>query len=83
MSELPPVFLPKLSLHISAIYVAQNHRRTGVARSLIETALDWGRERRWVEADLHVLQYSSAKSLYESLGFAPFELEMRRAIEEK
>jgi len=49
----------------------------------METTLDWGRERGCAEADLHVLQHSPAKSLYESLGFAPFEIEMRRAIEEK
>ena len=82
VAELHPVFSPKLSLHISAIYIEHNHRRARVARSLMETALDWGRERGCVKADLHVLQHSSAKSLCESLGFAPFELEMRRAIEE-
>ena len=80
VDSLHPVFLPKSSLHISAIYVTPDFRRTGVARLLMETALDWGRDQGCTEADLHVLQQSPAKFLYQGLGFEPFEIEMRREI---
>jgi len=78
--NLHPVFLPKSSLHIHAIYVVPGHRRTGVARSLMESAFTWGREKGCTEADLNVLQNSPAKPLYESLGFEAFEIETRRKL---
>jgi GNAT superfamily N-acetyltransferase len=80
VDSLHPVFFSTSSLHISAIYVTPDHRRMGVARLLMEAALNWGREQGCTEADLHVLQQSPAKSLYQELGFEPFEVEMRRGI---
>lgn len=58
----PPLFLPRSSLHIHAIYVVPTYRRSGVARSLMEAAFQWGRDKGCTEADLHVLQNSPAKS---------------------
>ena len=78
--ELSSVFLPKSSLHIHAIYVAPQYRRSGVARSLMEAAFKWGRDKGCTEADLNVLRNSPAKSLYESLGFEDFQIEMRRKL---
>jgi ribosomal protein S18 acetylase RimI-like enzyme len=75
-----PVFQPRLSLHIHAIYVAPEYRRSGVARSLMEAAFEWGRNQGCTEADLNVLQNSPAKSLYEGLGFEAFQIEMRRNL---
>ncbi len=40
VAHLPPVFLPKLSLHIHAIYVVHTYRRSGVAQSLMESAFN-------------------------------------------
>jgi ribosomal protein S18 acetylase RimI-like enzyme len=80
INELHPVFLPKLSLHIHAIYVVAEHRRSGVARSLMEAAFQWGRDKGCTEADLNVLRNSSAKLLYKSLGFEDFQIEMRRKL---
>lgn len=78
--ELSPVFLPKSSLHIHAIYVAPQCRRSGVARSLIEAAFRWGQDKGCTEADLNVLRDSPAKFLYESLKFEDFQIEMRRKL---
>jgi ribosomal protein S18 acetylase RimI-like enzyme len=80
IASSPPVFLPKSSLHIHAIYVVPEYRRTGVARSLMEEAFQWGRDKGCTEVDLHVLQNSPAKSLYEGLGFEAFQIEMRRKL---
>lgn len=80
ITELHPVFLPKSSLHIHAIYVAPEHRRSGVARSLMETAFKWGQDKGCTEADLNVLRNSPAKLLYEGLGFEDFQIEMRRKL---
>lgn len=80
VAHLPAVFLPKSSLHVHAIYVVPTYRRSGVARSLMEAAFQWGRDKGCTEVDLHVLQNSPAKSLYESLGFEAFQLEMRRKL---
>ncbi|MDJ0704765.1 MAG: N-acetyltransferase [Leptolyngbyaceae cyanobacterium MO_188.B28] len=80
IAHLHPVFAPKSSLHIHGIYVAPEYRRAGVARSLMEAAFKWGREKGCVEADLHVLRNSPAKSLYEGLGFEDFQIEMRRKL---
>jgi len=80
ITGLHPVFLPRASLHIHSIYVALEHRRSGVARRLIEEAFEWGREKGCEEADLNVLQRSPAMSLYQDLGFVAFQVEMRRRL---
>lgn len=80
VANSPPVFLPKSSLHVHAIYVVPAYRRSGVARSLMEAAFQWGRDKGCTEVDLHVLQNSPAKSLYEGLGFEAFQIEMRRRL---
>jgi ribosomal protein S18 acetylase RimI-like enzyme len=80
IAHSPPLFSPKSSLHIHAIYVVPTYRRSGVARSLMETAFQWGRDQGCTEVDLHVLQNSPAKSLYENLGFEAFQIEMRRKL---
>jgi ribosomal protein S18 acetylase RimI-like enzyme len=80
IAKLHPVFLPKSSLHIHAIYVAPEHRRSGVARSFMEAAFKWSRDKGCTEADLNVLRNSTAKLLYEGLGFEDFQIEMRRKL---
>ena len=80
ITGLHPVFLPRASLHIHSIYVALEHRRSGVARRLIEESFEWGREKGCEEADLNVLQRSPAMSLYQDLGFVAFQVEMRRRL---
>lgn len=80
IAHSPPLFSPKSSLHIHAIYVVPTYRRAGVARSLFEAAFQWGRDKGCTEVNLHVLQNSPVKSLYEGLGFEAFQIEMRRKL---
>ena len=74
------VFRPKPVLHVHALYVKTDHRGRGVGRKLLEAVLDWGKEKGCVEAELNVLANNPARALYESAGFAVFELEMRRGL---
>jgi len=78
--ELHPVFIPKTCLHINSIYVRPEYRRSGIARGLIDKAFEWGRQNDCVEADLNVLWNSPARSLYQNMGFSPFQIEMRRRL---
>ncbi|OKH30402.1 hypothetical protein NIES2101_42450 [Calothrix sp. HK-06] len=80
IANLYPIFLPKSSLHIRAVYVTPKFRRRGIALSLFEEAFAWGRVKGCTEVDLNVLLSSPAKVLYESLGFEAFEIEMRRKL---
>jgi GNAT superfamily N-acetyltransferase len=77
---LTEAFAPKKTLHISAVYVVPAHRRHGMARRLLEAALDWGRQAGCVEADLNTLVHNPARALYERLGFTAFELKMVRRL---
>jgi ribosomal protein S18 acetylase RimI-like enzyme len=79
--HLAPIFLPKSSLDIYAIYVVPEHRRSGVARSLMASALKWGQDKGCTEATLNVLwRNSPARLLYEGLGFEDCQIEMRREL---
>lgn len=71
------VFEPKRLLHVSAIYVRPERRRQGIARHLLELGFAWGRERACAEARLNALAANPARTLYASLGFQEFRIEMR------
>jgi ribosomal protein S18 acetylase RimI-like enzyme len=77
---LSGVFEPKKSLHIRSVYVLDEHRRKGVARALLESVLDWGKESGCVEADLNVLSGNPAFHLYKELGFCESEIKMVRKL---
>jgi GNAT superfamily N-acetyltransferase len=49
------------------VYVRPEYRRHGLARSLMETILDWSREQGIERVSLHAS--SMGRPLYESLGF--------------
>jgi GNAT superfamily N-acetyltransferase len=72
-----PVFKPKPVLHIHGVYVEPDHRGEGIGRRLLEAALEWGREKGCVEADLNTLVGNPARELYEQIGFEVFQLKMR------
>jgi ribosomal protein S18 acetylase RimI-like enzyme len=74
------VYLPQKELHVSAVYVIPACRRQGIGRTLLEAALDCGRQRGCAEVELNVLVGNPACALYEALGFRPFEIEMRRKL---
>ncbi len=73
----PEIFQPKSVLHIHSIYVEPSHRGEGIGQRLLEAALEWGRGKGCVEAELNVLARNPANKLYENAGFEVFELEMR------
>jgi GNAT superfamily N-acetyltransferase len=75
--DLHSVFEPRSVLHISALYVIASQRRRGVGQELLEAILDWGRSQGCVEAELNTLVANPARSLYQKLGFRPFQIEMR------
>ena len=70
------IFAAVKRLHISAVYTNPNVRRQGIARQLIQKALDWGRRMNAEEADLNVLVANPSRRLYERLGFQPHEISM-------
>ena len=78
--EVGGVLAPKRTLHVSAVYVVPSSRRQGLARRLLNVALDWGRAAGCVEADLHALVHNPARALYEELGFATVESKMVRPL---
>jgi len=61
---------------LRSMYVAHGHRRTGVARALIEEFLGWARRRECVEAQVnHYVANEPAGTLYERFGFEPHSLD--------
>lgn len=75
-----PVFEPMRVLHISAVHVPCPQRGRGIGRTLIKAALDWGPDSGCTQTELKVLTENPARSLYEALGFRPFETEMTRNL---
>jgi len=76
LESLDNIFAAKKRLHISAVYTDPNVRRQGIAKQLIQKALDWGRRMNAKEADLNVLVANPSRRLYEHLGFQPHEISM-------
>jgi GNAT superfamily N-acetyltransferase len=76
LGSLDTIFAAKKRLHISAVYTEPNVRRQGIARQLIQKALDWGRHMNAEEADLNMLVASPSRRLYEHLGFQEHEISM-------
>ena len=74
------VFAPQRSVHISVVRVDADQRRQGIARQLVEHALDWGRSRSCSRASLHVVPQNPARHLYDDLGFETTDLTMTMDI---
>lgn len=51
------------------IYVEPEYRRQGLARTIIETLINWCKENGFQSVALHASEYG--RSLYEKLGFRP------------
>ena len=67
-------------LHIAAIYVRPERRHAGIGRSLLEAAIEWGRELGCEQVELNVLAGNPARRLYENMGFEVFEVQERMRI---
>jgi RimJ/RimL family protein N-acetyltransferase len=60
------------SRHVAdlGLMVAMSHRRQGIGRALLETAVMWAREAEVTKLELHVLPWNEpAIALYEGFGF--------------
>ena len=75
------IFTAKKHLHIGAVYTDPNMRRQGIARQLIQKALDWGGRMNADEADLNVLVANPSRRLYERLGFQPHEISLVKKLD--
>ena len=80
IEPLENLFAAKTRLHLSAVYTIPDARRQGIARQLIEKALEWGQRTNATEADLNVLVANPARQLYEHLGFRPHEISMVKEL---
>lgn len=58
-----------LVLHVMQMWVEPAHRRRGLARTLVDAVLTWGRDRAPIARLDVVLGEDAAIALYESLGF--------------
>lgn len=81
-SVRPPhsIFRSRRVLHIHSIYVDPGRRREGIGHTLLDAALEWGREAGCVEAELNVLVNNPARRLYERTGFEVLEVKMSREL---
>ncbi|EAZ92109.1 GNAT family N-acetyltransferase [Crocosphaera chwakensis] len=58
--------------HIFLIYVKPNHRRQGLATTLIEQGQQWVQEQGYHQIGLQVFERNqAARKLYNKLGFSP------------
>jgi RimJ/RimL family protein N-acetyltransferase len=60
------------SRHVAdlGLMVAATHRRRGIGRALLETAVEWARESDVRKLELHVFPWNTAAiALYENFGF--------------
>jgi ribosomal protein S18 acetylase RimI-like enzyme len=79
LMDWPPHVIGKGSRrgNILNVYTSQSFRRRGLARHLVQTALDWCREN---QIDTVILHASAAgQGLYQSMGFQPTN-EMRLGL---
>jgi len=65
--------------YIANVYTAPAYRRRGIARRIVETIIDWCRNREISFVSLHASEFG--RPLYESLGFEPtneMQLDLRQ-----
>ena len=58
-----------MEAYVLNVYTEPEHRRSGVARAIMEAILDWSRGQRVARVTLHAS--NDGRSLYEALGFEP------------
>lgn len=66
-----------MEAYVLNVYTKPEHRRSGVARAIMQAILDWSREQRVNRVVLHASK--EGRSLYESLGFEDSN-EMRMTV---
>jgi diamine N-acetyltransferase len=67
---------------MDTLVVAQEHRRQGIARRLVEAAVTWARAQGLGALELNVRGFNrEAGAFYESLGFESISRRMRRRLD--
>ncbi|HEY1906001.1 MAG TPA: ribosomal protein S18-alanine N-acetyltransferase [Myxococcaceae bacterium] len=70
-------------LHVLNVATAPEHRRRGVARAVLQAALDVGRQRRCTLATLEVRRSNAAAlELYRAFGFRPVGIRPNYYVDE-
>ncbi|HUM10186.1 MAG TPA: ribosomal protein S18-alanine N-acetyltransferase [Myxococcaceae bacterium] len=70
-------------LHVLNVATAPEHRRRGVARAVLQAALDVGRQRRCTLTTLEVRRSNAAAlELYRSFGFRPVGIRPNYYVDE-
>ena len=78
--SLPVVYEPKKILHVHSLYVVDSERRKGIATQMLKGMLAYGKEKKCTEAELDTLVANPARGLFENLGFAVSEHNMRKPL---
>lgn len=58
-----------MEAYVLNVYTEPDHRRSGVARAIMEAIIDWSRDQRLARVTLHASK--EGRLLYETLGFEP------------
>lgn len=74
------IFEPRKILHIHSLYVVDAERRKGIATELMKHMLATAKEQGCTEVELDTLVANPARGLFEKLGFAVSEYNMRKHL---
>jgi GNAT superfamily N-acetyltransferase len=76
-----PLFRHRQWVEVQAVYVADSHRRLGIARRLLNRAYDWAEAMSLPRVQLYVTASNvRAQSVYEEEGFATSQAIMRKKL---
>jgi ribosomal protein S18 acetylase RimI-like enzyme len=76
-----PLFRHRQWVEVQALYVADSHRRMGIARSLLNQAYAWAEALSLPRVQLYVTASNErAQSVYEEEGFATSQAIMRKKL---
>jgi ribosomal protein S18 acetylase RimI-like enzyme len=82
IDEAHPLAQPHRYARLGVICVMPAFRRQGIAKSLLDTAEAWSRQRGATEMRLFVWKFNQpAAALYESTGFATRSFTMSKALD--
>ena len=76
-----PLFQHRQWVEVQALYVADSHRRMGIARRLLDHAYEWAESMGLPRVQLYVTASNvRAQSVYEDEGFAVTQAIMRKKL---
>ena len=76
-----PLFRHRQWVEVQALYVADSHRRMGIARSLLNRVYEWAETKHLARVQLYVTASNvRAQSVYAEEGFATSQAIMRKKV---